>query len=196
VGSGSIGVSLAAGVVQPAVSAVSKNIGFSVADVDRHERPVQRGAEGPARRTLSLSTVQYRPLPSHAGLGLSTFYGGLLVMMCGFLGATIINSSVDAGLGYATSEVGPWWRQRLPLSTTRRQTLLAKWALAVPVMLVFTGVLLGGADHRPPAADSRPMVDMSAYLSPAAAPSGATCSIRAQSSAVRVMSCAPTFSSR
>jgi Protein of unknown function (DUF3533) len=94
---------------------------------------------------VSLESAEYRPLSSHAGLGLSAFYAALLVMMCGFLGATIINSSVDAGLGYATSEVGPWWRQRLPLSITRWQTLLAKWALAVPIMLAFTGVLLGVA---------------------------------------------------
>jgi hypothetical protein len=66
-------------------------------------------------------------------------------MMCGFLGATIVNTSVDAALGYATSEIGPWWTQRLPLRITRWQTLLAKWAIAVPATLLATGLLVAAA---------------------------------------------------
>ena len=143
--SGTLGVSLAAGVVQPAISAVSKKIGSQLLKSTATSGQPSAAPKALLEDPVSLSPVDYRPLPSHAGLGLSAFYGALLVMMCGFLGATIINSSVDAGLGYATSEVGPWWRQRLPLSITRWQTLLAKWAVAVPVMLVFTGVLLGVA---------------------------------------------------
>jgi YhgE/Pip-like protein len=143
--SGTLGVGLAAGVVQPAISAVSKKIGSQLLKSTATSGQPSAAPKALLEDPVSLSSVDYRPLPSHAGLGLSAFYAALLVMMCGFLGATIINSSVDAGLGYATSEVGPWWRQRLPLSITRWQTLLAKWAVAVPVMLVFTGVLLGVA---------------------------------------------------
>ena len=40
-------------------------------------------------------------------MGLSAFYISLLAIMCGFLGAMVVNSSVDAALGYATTEVGP-----------------------------------------------------------------------------------------
>jgi YhgE/Pip-like protein len=143
--SGTLGVSLAAGVVQPAIGAVSKKIGSQLLKSTATSGQPSAAPKALLEDPVSLRLVDYRPLPAHAGLGLSAFYGALLVMMCGFLGATIINSSVDAGLGYATSEVGPWWRQRLPLSITRWQTLLAKWAVAVPVMLVFTGVLLGVA---------------------------------------------------
>ena len=84
--------------------------------------------------------------PARSGLGLSAFYVALLVTMCGFIGATIVNSSVDAALGYATSETGPWWRQRLPRPITRWQTLLAKWAVAVPGHAVV---------YRPPDSDRR-----------------------------------------
>ncbi len=142
---GTLGVSLAAGVVQPAVSAVSKELGSQLLKSTAASGQPSAAPKALLEDPVSLDSVAFRPLPSHAGLGLSAFYAALLVMMCGFLGATIINSSVDTGLGYATSEVGPWWRQRLPLSITRWQTLLAKWALAVPIMLVFTGVLLGVA---------------------------------------------------
>ena len=65
--------------------------------------------------------------------------------MCGFLGATIINGGVDAALGYATSEVGPWWRQRRPLRITRWQTLLTKWLMAFAIVPLLSAVMLAVA---------------------------------------------------
>lgn len=141
---GTLGVSLASGVLQPAVDKISRGIGREVFG------PAAKAGTAHAPAALladpvSLSSVTYRPLPSHSGLGLSAFYVGLLITMCGFLGATIVNSSLDGVLGYATSEVGPWWRQRAPARISRWQTLLAKWAVAVVVTFVGTGLLLGVA---------------------------------------------------
>jgi len=42
------------------------------------------------------------------------------------LAGTIINSSVDAATGYATTEIGPRWRQRQPLLINRWNTLVIK----------------------------------------------------------------------
>jgi hypothetical protein len=53
------------------------------------------------------------------------------------LAGTIINATVDAATGYATTEVGPRWRQRAPLPINRWQTLLTKRAMALPI----TGLL-------------------------------------------------------
>jgi YhgE/Pip-like protein len=138
---GTLGVSLAAGVVSPAVAQISRDIG---------EQLLRSSAAGTTPTALledpvSLTTVSYRPLPNHSGLGLSAFYIALLIMMCGFLEAAIVNSSVDAALGYASTETGPWWRQRLPLRITRWQTLLAKWVVAVAVTPLATGLLLAVA---------------------------------------------------
>ena len=75
--------------------------------------------------------------------------------MCGFLGGTIINSSVDAATGYATTEIWPRWGQRQPLPINRWQTLIIKWVMAA----VLTGLLTRAdatgsgrylADGRPP----------------------------------------------
>ncbi len=132
---GTLGVSLAEGVLQPALAHVSRTIG----------QHLRAGAVPGAADTallaspVTVSAEAYRPLPAHAGLGLSAFYIALLIMMCGFLGATIVNSSVDSALGYATSEVGPRWSQKLPRRITRWQTLIAKWVIAVPATLLFTG---------------------------------------------------------
>jgi YhgE/Pip-like protein len=135
---GTLGVSLAEGVLEPALAAVSRAIGH-------HLQPVAAPGSAPAAllaAPVTVTPVVYRPLPSHSGGGLTAFYVALLVTIGGFLGGVIVNSIVDAALGYATSEVGPWWRERLPRPITRWQTLLAKWVVAVPGTLLFTGLLI------------------------------------------------------
>jgi len=126
---GSLGVNLAAGVLTPATaqisSEVSKKLGSSA------------GAD-----LITLTPVAYRPLPDHSAVGLSAFYVALLAIMAGFLGATLINSSVDGALGYATTEIGPRWRQRRPIAIDRKQTLLVKWAIAAVASPILTGILL------------------------------------------------------
>ena len=135
------GTSLATGVLQPALAAASRQIGS------------QLTALAPARAStpvigafladpVTVVTVPYRPLPSHTALGVSAFYMALLFLICGFMGATIVNSSVDAALGYATTEVGPRLRQRQPVPINRWQTLITKWVLAAVLTAVMTGLVV------------------------------------------------------
>jgi hypothetical protein len=127
--------------LQPALAVASRQIGRQLAPL------VPAGAQAPATRVLladpvTVTTMQYRPLPDNAALGLSAFYVALLTIMCGFLGATIVNSVVDSALGYATTELGPRWRQRQPVPINRWQTLLIKWALVAVVTAAATAVML------------------------------------------------------
>ena len=94
---------------------------------------------------IALTTTSYRPLPANTALGLSAFYVSLLAMMAGFLGATIINSSLDGALGYATTELGPRWKQRRPVPIERRQTLILKWTVALVAIPVLTATIVGVA---------------------------------------------------
>jgi len=139
--SGSVGVSLATGVAQPALSAVSRSVGHELttkaAMVGRGARPGV-SADNP----LTVVTTAYRPVPPNSALGLSAFSVSLLSIMCGFLGAILVNSTVDAALGYGTTEIGPKFRQRMPLAISRWQTLLAKWCMGLVVVPILTGVLL------------------------------------------------------
>lgn len=68
--------------------------------------------------------------------------GCSLTTFCGFLGAVIVGASIDAVLGYATTELGPVWRQRQPVAISRWQTLLAKWVMAIGVTVILTGLML------------------------------------------------------
>lgn len=110
---GTEGASLAAGVLQPAVEAGS------------HGR-------------IEVKSAVYRPLPAKAALGLSAFYTALLILMSGFIGATIVNSFLDGALGFAPTEIGSRWSMARPALISRWQTLLAKWGMAV----VLTGILV------------------------------------------------------
>jgi Protein of unknown function (DUF3533) len=94
---------------------------------------------------LRLETAHYRPLPPNTALGLSAFYVALLAMMAGFVGATIVNASLDGVLGYSTTELGPRWRQRRPVAITRRQTFVLKWSVAVVAVPLLDAAIIGAA---------------------------------------------------
>jgi YhgE/Pip-like protein len=139
---GSLGVSLVAGVLTPAMAKISPEVGTRLAPLatpSAHADPVLADL---LANPISLTTATYRPLPDHSAVGLSAFYIALLAILSGFIGATLINNSIDAALGYATTELGPHWRQRRPVAINRRQTLLVKWAIAAVAAPIMTGILV------------------------------------------------------
>jgi YhgE/Pip-like protein len=141
---GSQGADLATEILQAALAVASRKIGHQLAAL------APAGALTGATRVLlanpvTVTTAQYRPLPPNTALGLSAFYIALLTIMCGFLGAIIVNSAVDAALGYSTSEIGPRRRQRRPVPINRWQTLLIKWVIIAALTAVLTAVMLAMA---------------------------------------------------
>lgn len=138
---GTLAVSLATGVLEPALAHASGEVGQQLLTLSPAYRATG-AATGLLADPITVAAVPYRPLPSHSALGLSAFYISLLITFCGFLGAVIVNMSIDAVLGYATTEFGPIWRQRQPVAISRWQTLLAKWVMAVGLTVVLTGLML------------------------------------------------------
>jgi hypothetical protein len=139
---GSIGVSLATGVAQPALGAISKRVGKRFSALANSKGETNPGLRALWADPVAVTTVPYRRLSPHSALGLSAFYVALLALMCGFLSAPLINSIVDSALGYAASEIGPKWTQRAPVQISRWQTLLAKWVMAVILAPVLAGIML------------------------------------------------------
>ncbi len=139
---GTLGVQLGSGVLSPAIAVASHRIGQQLLAT---AHPAPQAGSAPAAvlaDPITFQIVDYRPLPPHSALGLSAFYIALLALMCGFLAGTIINTTVDAATGYATTEVGPKWQQRAPVPINRWQTLLTKWGMAVPVTGLLTGLVV------------------------------------------------------
>jgi YhgE/Pip-like protein len=142
---GSLGVNLAAGVLTPALEQVSKQIGVQLTEKSTstvRSNPVLAERVGDP---IVVSVVSYRPLPSHSALGLSAFYVSLVSILAGFLAATVINSSIDGALGYATSDLGPRWKIRVPRRISRRQTLLTKWGIALVAAPILTAIVVAVA---------------------------------------------------
>lgn len=139
---GSIGVSLATAVLTRAINEISPTVGRELAPLaspQSKQNPVLAHQVG---HPLTLVTVSYRPLPDRTAAGLSAFYLALLSLLAGFMGALLINSSVDAALGYATSEIGPRFTRRRPVAIDRRQTFVTKWAIAAVATPLMTGIVL------------------------------------------------------
>lgn len=139
---GNLGVSLAAGAITPAVAQISPQVGTQLSALASAQARANPVLAAQLANPIAVTTTIYRPLPDHSALGLSAFYIALLSILSGFIGATLINSSIDSALGYTTSEIGPRWRQRRPVAISRRQTLLAKWAVAAMIVPVLTGILV------------------------------------------------------
>ncbi len=142
---GTVGVGLASGVLEPAIARASRLIGQQLLAATRLSRTTSAAPVAVLADPITFASVDYRPLPPHSALGLSAFYIALLTIMCGFIGATIINAAVDAATGYATTEIGPRWVQREPLPISRWQTLLTKWTMALVLTAVFTALVLAVA---------------------------------------------------
>ena len=138
---GSIGVQLATGVAQPALQQVSSAVGSKLSSEAAKLGSTPRSGVDTAS-PITVTTSNFRSLPPDSALGLSAFYISLLALMCGFLGAVLVDSSIDAALGYGTTEIGPRWRQRMPVAISRRQTLLAKWSVALVTVPILTGIML------------------------------------------------------
>jgi YhgE/Pip-like protein len=137
---GTEGTGLATGVLDPALAAISQSLGHRLlTEAGPHAGTATRAA---LADPVEVEAAQYRPLPAKAALGLSAFYTALLVLMCGFIGATIVNSFLDGALGFAPTEIGPKWMMARPTLITRWQTLLAKWAMAAVLTGVLTAIVL------------------------------------------------------
>jgi hypothetical protein len=142
---GSLGVNLATGVLTPAFQQISSTIGSRLV---AHSTAAARGtpfATAQLRDPIHFEPVSYRPLPPNTALGLSAFYVALLAMLAGFVGATIVNSSIDGALGYSTTELGPRWKQRRPLAIARQQILLLKWSVALVAIPILDAAIVGVA---------------------------------------------------
>ena len=139
---GSLGVNLAAGVLTPALTKISEQIGSEISPSASAATRANPVLAAHLTDPLALRTVTYRPLPDHSALGLSAFYIALLSILAGFIAGTLINNSIDSVLGYASTEMGPRWKHRRPIAISRRQTFLAKWTTAALVVPVLTAIVM------------------------------------------------------
>jgi len=91
---------------------------------------------------IDIKSAAYHPLPNGTGNGLSAFYYALLLLLAGFTGSIVVNTLVDALLGYVPAEFGPVYRFAEQVKISRFQTLLVKWAIMVLLALLTSAAYL------------------------------------------------------
>lgn len=94
-------------------------------------------------KPIDIEDAPYRPLPAGTGQGLSAFFYTLILLFAGFSGALMIHSLVDASLGYAPAEYGPWYRNSQPVPISRWRMLLTKWGIAMVTAPVVSAIFIG-----------------------------------------------------
>ena len=92
---------------------------------------------------IAVDTVAYNALPDGTGNGLAPFYYALLLLLAGFTGSMIVSQLVDAQLGFAPAEMGPWYIYNPSVRVSRFHTLMVKWALMLVLGIVVSGIYVG-----------------------------------------------------
>ncbi|WP_327686020.1 YhgE/Pip domain-containing protein [Streptomyces sp. NBC_00467] len=140
-GLGSLGSALATRIAQNAAHQASLEIG--------RQLTAQAPAQGSATTTrallgdpITITTQVGHPIGRHSGLGLTAFYYTLLLVLIAFVGGNIINSGVDAGLGYTDNEIGPWHTRHPTVPISRTQTLLLKMVMTAGITVLTTSLLM------------------------------------------------------
>jgi len=134
--------SLASGVLTPAIHEISARTGTQLSTLANPGAKSNPILASRLANPVTLTTTSYHPLPDHSALGLSAFYIALVGLVTGFLAAALINASLDAALGYSSSQVGPRFTQRRPVAINRLQTFLVKWAAVAVAAPLLTGAVL------------------------------------------------------
>ncbi|MFB9462794.1 YhgE/Pip domain-containing protein [Streptomyces cinereospinus] len=143
-GVGSMASSLAGSTAQQAAAQASRRLGHTLttaASSSTGHTPPTPAAQLLMADPIAVTTTVGHPIGSHSGAGLTAFYYTLLLVLTGFISATVVSNGVDAHLGYAVTDIGPWHIRRPPLSITRIRTFAVK-ATVSTVLAALTSALL------------------------------------------------------
>jgi uncharacterized phage infection (PIP) family protein YhgE len=131
-GDGGISNGLVNGNLTPFLTAVQQGFGEQLLPIaEAGSTPLSGAQKYLLAAPFTVSSSPYTALPANSGLGTSALYYTLVLVLLGFIGASVINPLVDSALGFAPSEVGPLVARRPYLRLSRIQTLLVKFGIIV-----------------------------------------------------------------
>ncbi|MEV0414292.1 DUF3533 domain-containing protein [Streptomyces sp. NPDC050448] len=136
-GAGSIGSSMSSQAAQKAAHAASAQLGQELLKrAGAQQTPLPPAAQLKLADPVTVTVADGHPVGSRSAMGLSAFYYALVLVVCGMLGANLVNSQVDTALGYLHADFGPV-RKREPVQhTSRVRTLAIGMALMLGLSVV------------------------------------------------------------
>ncbi|KOU82848.1 SNG1 family protein [Streptomyces sp. MMS21 TC-5] len=134
---GSIGSSMASQAAQKAAHSASGQLGQELLkQAGSQKTPLPTAAQLKLADPVTVTVADGHPVGPRSAMGLSAFYYALVLVVCGMLGANVVNSQVDTALGYLHTDFGPF-RKREPVQhTSRVRTLAIGMALMLGLSLV------------------------------------------------------------
>ncbi|MFC8617834.1 DUF3533 domain-containing protein [Micromonospora purpureochromogenes] len=142
-GVGSLASSLAASIAQRAAHQASLHLGSSLTN---RARTGGGDLSGAARLLLAdpvaVDVKVGHQIGARSGLGLTSFYYVLLLVLISFLAGNIISNGVDVGLGYMYGELGPWRTRRPTVPISRTETLAVKSVMSVVLAALTTSLVM------------------------------------------------------
>ncbi|MFD3556401.1 YhgE/Pip domain-containing protein [Streptomyces goshikiensis] len=139
---GSIGSSMSSQAAQKAAHAASAQLGQELLkQAGAQKTPLPTAAQLKLSDPVTVAVADGHPVGARSAMGLSAFYYALVLVVCGMLGANLVNSQVDTALGYLHTDYGPV-RKREPVQHTSRVRTLAIGMALMLGMSVVMGTLV------------------------------------------------------
>ena len=104
--------------------------------------PLSAGAAFVLANPLNVQIEQHNELPDGTGVGLSSYFYTLMLLIGGVTGALVVSMLVEAMLGYSPAEFGPMYRLADRVRVSWFRTLLLKWMMVAVVALFSSAVYL------------------------------------------------------
>ncbi|MFG2622805.1 YhgE/Pip family protein [Streptomyces sp. NPDC048507] len=134
---GSIGSSMSSQAAQKAAHSASASIGQELLkQAAAQKTPLPTAAQLKLADPVTVTVADGHPLGSRSAMGLSAFYYALVLVVCGMLGANVVNSQVDTALGYLHTDFGPFRKREPVQQTSRVRTLAIGMALMLGLSVV------------------------------------------------------------
>ncbi|MEV6768791.1 ABC transporter permease [Nocardia sp. NPDC051030] len=123
---GTMSAGLFTGYLTPVISAVAAGLGAEL------PQQVPNAAAATAlANPFSVVTAPLTALPAHTGLGTGVFYYAMVLVLLGFVGASVIHPVVDSASGFQPTEFGPRVRRRDYTPLSRLHMMIVKWCVAL-----------------------------------------------------------------
>ncbi|MFB7719154.1 YhgE/Pip domain-containing protein [Nocardia sp. NPDC056100] len=126
------------GHLTPLVASVNTYLGMVEPS---YKAPISAATATALASPFTITTAPLTPLPARTGFGTSVFYYAVVLVLLGFIGASVIHPIVDSASGFQPSELGPKVQRRRYTHLSRLHMLVVKWCVALIAAPLSAGLI-------------------------------------------------------